>query len=154
MQPAAQTVTSGPEWPLRAGGPGGGHGQPLGTQGAATAVQASDRPQQGRGGLCLRVARGAGGGATRRASGLAASYIYRGGGHGEGSSGSPCHWASGLSSPPGQVAVACACALVGLWVLLSPCPVRRDARRSRPCSRRVRVVALAHTVGGVTGSGS
>jgi len=54
----------------------------------------------------------------------------------------------------GQVAVACACALVELCVLLSPCPVRSDARLSRPCSRRVRVVALAHTVGGGTGSGS
>jgi len=38
--------------------------------------------------------------------------------------------------------VACACALVDLWVLRLPCPVRLAARLSRPCPRRVGVVAL------------
>jgi len=153
MEPAARTVASGPEWPMRAGGPGGGSGQPPGTQGAAAAVQASDRPLQGWG-PCACVPQGAQVGAGRRASGLATRYIYRWVGHGEGPSGSPCHAASGLSSPVGPVVVACACALVDLWVLRLTCPVRHEARLSRPFPRRLGVVALAHTVGEGTGSGT
>jgi len=153
MEPAARTVASGPEWPMRAGGPGSGHRQPLGTQGAPAAVQASDRPLQGWG-PCSCVPQGAQAGATRRASGLATRYIYRGVGHDESPSGSPFHSASGLSSPVGQVAVASACALVDLWVLRLPFPVRCEARLSRPCPLRVGVVALPPAVGGGTGSGS
>jgi len=115
----ALTVASGPEWPMGAGGQEGGDGQPLGTHRAAPAVQASDRPLQGWG-PCACVPQGAQPGAARRASGLATRYIYRGVGHGKGPSGSPCRPASGLSSPAGQVAVACACALVDLWVLRLP----------------------------------
>jgi len=88
MELAARTVESGPEWPMRAGGPGGGNGQPLSTQGAAADVQALDRPLQGWG-PCVCVPQGEQAGATRRASGLATRYIYRGVGHGEGPSGSP-----------------------------------------------------------------
>ena len=107
----------------------------------------------GVGVLCLRGAGGTDGGGTAGLW-LATRYIHRGVAHGEGPSGSPCHPASGLSSPVGKVAVACACALVNLCVLRLPCPVRREARLSRTCPRRVGVVALAHTVGGGTGSGS
>jgi len=153
MEPAAGTVASGREWPMRAGGTEGGNGQPLGTHRAAVAVQASDWPRQGWGPRAW-VPQGAQAGATLRASGLATRYIYRGAGHGEGLSGSPGQSASWVSSPVGQVALACACALGYPWVLRLPCPVRREARLSRPCPRRVGVVALAHTVGGGTGSGS
>ena len=103
---------------------------------------------------CACLPHGAQAGATRRASGFAARYIYRSRGHGRGPSCSPCHSASGVSSPVGHVAVACACALVLLWILCLPCPARREERLSRPCPRRGGVVALAHTVGGGTGSGS
>jgi len=88
MEPEARTVASGSEWPLRAGGPGGGHGQPLGTQGAAAAVKASYRPQQGGGGLSACVPQGEQAGAKRRDSGLATRYMYWSGAHGEGQSGS------------------------------------------------------------------
>jgi len=142
MRPAARTVASGPEWPMRAEGQKGGDGQALGTHRAAAAVQASNRPLKGWG-PCAYVSRRAQPEAARRASGLATLYIYRGVGHGKGLSGSPCHPASGLSSPVGQVAMACACALVDLWVLRLPCPVCRAARLSRPCPRRVGVVALS-----------
>jgi len=103
--------------------------------------------------VCLRAPGGTDGGGK---AGLWAGHaVYIPGvGHGEGPSGSPCHPASGSSSPVGQVSVACACARVELWVLRLPCPVRREARLSRPCFRRVRVVALAHTVGGGAGLGS
>jgi len=106
----------------------------------------------GVGALCLRAVGGTAGGST---AGLWARHaIYRRIGHGEGLSGSPFHPAPGLSSPVGQVAVACACALVDLWVLRLSYPVRREARLSRPCPRPVGIVALARTVGGGTGSGS
>jgi len=72
---------------------------------------------------------------------LPLSVPYWGLGDGEGLSGSRGHQASGLGSPVGQVAVACACALVDLWVLRPQCPVRCEARLSRPCPRRVGVVA-------------
>ena len=49
-EPAARTVASGTKWPMRAGGQEGVNGQPLGTDGAAVAAQASDRPLQGWGG--------------------------------------------------------------------------------------------------------
>jgi len=94
MEQAARTVASGPEWLMRAEGPGGGNGQPMGTQGAAAAVQASDRPLQGWG-PCACVPEGAQAGAARWAFVLATRYIHRGVGHGEGPSGSPCHSASG-----------------------------------------------------------
>ena len=58
MEPAARTVASGPEWPMRAGGQQGVNGQPLGTHGAAAAAQASDRLLQGRGASCPRAAEG------------------------------------------------------------------------------------------------
>jgi len=138
---------------MRAGGPGGRDGQPLGTHGAAAAVQALDRPLQ-RWGHCACVPQGAKTGDARRASALATRCIYRGVGHGEGPFGSQSHPESGLSSPGGQVAVACACTLVDLWVLRLSCPIRREERLLRPCPRRVGVVALAHTVVGGTGSGS
>jgi len=84
MEPAARTVASGPEWPMRDGGPGNGPGQPLGTQGTAAAVQVSDRPQQ-RGGSCACVPQAAQEGGSD-AAGLwnAARYKHRGGGNGEG----------------------------------------------------------------------
>jgi len=104
--------------------------------GEAAAVQAPDLCHSG--GAMRSACRRVHGGATRRAARLAA----RGGGHGEGSSGSSCHSASGLSSPAGQAAVACACAVVDLWVLLWPFPVRSEARLSRPCPRRVGVAAF------------
>jgi len=94
-------------------------------------------PIRGRGASCACVPGGAGGGPTRRASGLAARHIYMAGGHGEGSSGSPCHSASGLGSTVGQAAVACAFALVDFWVPRLPCPVRRKARLSWPRHLRV-----------------
>jgi len=58
MEPAARTVASGPEWPMRAGGRGGGDGQPLGTHRAVAAAQASDRPLQVWGALGPRAAGG------------------------------------------------------------------------------------------------
>ena len=94
------------------------------------------------GGILSPACRRGQGGATRRATRLAAWYIKRGGWHGEDFSGSPCHSASGLSSPAGQVAVACACALVDFSALRLPFPVRREARLSRPYSRRVGVAAF------------
>jgi len=139
MEPAARTVSSGPEWPMRAGGRGrAASGHPPGGGGRAGVRSAPT----GVGGPCARVLLGAQPGAAWRASGLAPRYIYRGVGHGEGPSGSPCHQASGLSSPVGQVVVACACALVDLWVVRLPCPVRREVRLSRPCPLRAGVVAL------------
>jgi len=54
----------------------------------------------GVGALCLRGAGGTDGGGTAGLW-LATRYIYRGVAHGEGPSGSPCHTASGLSSPVG-----------------------------------------------------
>jgi len=153
MKPAARTVASCPEWPMRARGPGGWHRQPLGTQRAAAAVKASDWPEQG-GGLRACVPQRTLAKETRRASGLSTRYIYQGDGHGEGTSCSPCRSASGFSSPVGQVAVACACAIVDLWVICLPCPVRREVSLSLPFHGRVGVVALTHTAGGGTGSGS
>jgi len=116
-------------------------------------VQAFDRPLQGWG-PCACVPQGAQPGAARRVSGLATGYIYRGVAYGEGPYGSPCHPASRLSSPVGQVAGAYACVLVDLWVLRLLFPVRRVARLPRPFPRRAGVVARAHTVGGGTESGS
>jgi len=154
MEPAARTVASRPKWPMRAGGPGGWREQPPGTYGAAMAAQASDRPLQWGGGLVPACRRGHSRGQLGGPRG-ASRGVYTGGlGDGEGLSGSPCRQASGLSRPAGQVPVACACALVDLWVLRPPCPVRREAGLSRPCPRRWGSLRLAHTVGGGTGSGS
>jgi len=127
--------------------------RPLGTQGAAAGVRAADRLLQGWGPWAC-VPQGAQTGAERQPSGLVTRCTYRGVGNGQGPSGSPCHPASGLSSPVGQITVACACALVDLWDLRLPCLVRCEARLSRPCPRRVVVVTLGHTVGGGEGAGS
>jgi len=137
-EPAARTVASGPEWPMRAEGRGrAAFWHPPGCTGRAgiRSVLA------GVGGACASVPHGAQPGAAWRVFGLAPRYLYPRLGDGEGLSGSPCHRVSGLSSPVGQVAVACACAIVEFWVLSPPCPVRREARLSRPCPRRVGVVA-------------
>jgi len=137
-EPAARTVARGPEWRMRAEGRGrADSGRPPGCAGRAgirTAPTGVACP-------CARVPQGSRPGAAWRAFGLAPWCIYRELGDGEGLSGSRCHQASGLSSPVGQVAVACACALVDPWVLRPPCPVRREVRLSRPCPRRVGVVA-------------
>jgi len=119
MEPAARTVASGPEWPVRAGGRGwavsrhspGGSGGPC-IRSAPTGV----------GGPCARVLQGAQPEADCRVFGLAPLYMYRGVRHGDGLFGSPCRQASGLSSPVGQVAVACACALVDLRVFVCRAP--------------------------------
>jgi len=95
------------EWAV-SGPPGGGSGR-TGIGSAPAGV-----------GPCACVLQGAPDGEARRACGLAARYVYRGVGHGEGPSGSPCHLASGLSSPVGKVAMACACAMADLWVLRLP----------------------------------
>jgi len=91
--------------------------------------------------LCSACLRGQGG-VTRRATRFAARNINRGGGHGEGLSGFLCQTASGLSTPVGKVAVACACELDDLWVLLLPLPVPCEAMLSRPCPRPVGVAAF------------
>jgi len=62
MEPAARTVASGPEWPMRAGVQEVVNGRPLGTHGTAEAAQASDRPLQGGGASCPRAAEGTVGG--------------------------------------------------------------------------------------------
>jgi len=114
MEPAARTVASGPEGPMRAGRRGwavSGH-----TPGGSGCAGIRSAPT-GVGGPCARVPQAAQLGAAWRVFGLAPWYMYRGAGHGEVLFGSPCHQASGLSSPVGQVAVARACALVDVWVL-------------------------------------
>jgi len=139
MEPAARTVASGPEWPMRAGGRGRAA---LGHSPDGSARAGVRSAPTGVGGHCAHVLQGAQPGAVWWASGLAPLCINRGVGLGERPSGTPYHQASGLRSPVGQVAVACACEIVDLWVLRLPCPIRREARLSRPCPRRVGVVAL------------
>ena len=75
MEPAARTVASGPEWPMRAGGQEGVNGQPLGAHGAAVAAQASDRPLQGWGASCPRAADGTAGGSWAGLGARPAVYI-------------------------------------------------------------------------------
>jgi len=95
MEPAARTVVSGPEWPMRAGGRGrAASGHPPGGSGRAGIRSAPTGGGGGGGGLSPRAAGGTAGGSL---TGLWARpwYIYRMVGHGEGLSGSPCHQASG-----------------------------------------------------------
>jgi len=97
--PAAQSGRRGPEVQ------GASTGSLWAPSGRQTPCRRRIGPNKGAV-LCPRATGVKRGGATRRASGISTWYIYRGGGHGEGPSGSPCHSAAGLSSPGGQVAVA------------------------------------------------
>jgi len=91
MEPAARTVTSGPEWPMRAGGQKAGTDSLWAPTGRQWPRRHSERPLQGGEGTVLACRRGHGQG--QLGGPLVSPHgIYTGGlGDGERLSGSPCH---------------------------------------------------------------